>query len=173
MSSEPHRNFFLIAMDGIVYKYDLVTKELLFQFKTNATKSMLLYDKDDKLVVSSEDEIRLWDFFDHKEEAPELLTLMNPSLKVENIYVNKNSPEEASPLYVLITCQNEFILYQKRLEVKFKGSIQDATITCACFNKLSTMLLIGTSTGQVIAYKISSSDDKSYCEPEGNPYQAG
>jgi len=32
MSSEPHRNFFLIAMDGIVYKYDLVSKELLFQF---------------------------------------------------------------------------------------------------------------------------------------------
>lgn len=111
MSSEPHRNFFLIAMDGIVYKYDLVTKELLFQFKTNATKSMLLYDKDDKLVVCSDDEIRLWDFFDHKEEAPELLTLMNPSLKVENIYVNKNSPDEGSPLYVLITCQNEFILY--------------------------------------------------------------
>ena len=30
MSSEPHRNFFLIAMDGLVYKYDLVSKELLF-----------------------------------------------------------------------------------------------------------------------------------------------
>lgn len=30
LSSEPHRNFFLLAMDGIVYKYDLVTKELLF-----------------------------------------------------------------------------------------------------------------------------------------------
>ena len=30
ISSEPHRNFFLLAMDGIVYKYDLVTKELLF-----------------------------------------------------------------------------------------------------------------------------------------------
>jgi len=31
-----------------------------------------LYDKDDKLVVSSKKEIRIWDFFDHKEEAPEL-----------------------------------------------------------------------------------------------------
>ena len=104
MSSEPHRNFFLIAMDGIVFKYDLVTKELLFQFKTNATKSMLLYDKDDKLVVASDDEVRLWDFFDHKEEAPELLTMMTPSLKVENIFINKNRDEEAAPLYVLVTC---------------------------------------------------------------------
>lgn len=30
MSSEPHRNFFLVVMDSIVYKYDLVSKELLF-----------------------------------------------------------------------------------------------------------------------------------------------
>ena len=75
MSSEPHRNFFLIAMDKLVYKYDLVSKELLFQFQTNA-KSINLYDKDDKLVVASENEIRLWDFYDHKEEAPELITAM-------------------------------------------------------------------------------------------------
>ena len=43
MSSEPHRNFFLIAMDGLVYKYDLVSKELLFQFNTNAT-TIHMYD---------------------------------------------------------------------------------------------------------------------------------
>jgi len=30
ISSEVHRNFFLIAMDGTVFKYDLVSKELLF-----------------------------------------------------------------------------------------------------------------------------------------------
>ena len=72
---------------------------------------MLLYDSDDKLVVASDDEVRLWDFFDHKEEAPELLTMMTPALKVENIYINKNRDEEGAPLYVLITCQNEFILY--------------------------------------------------------------
>ena len=147
MSSEPHRNFFLIAMDGIVFKYDLVTKELLFQFKTNATKDMKLYDSDDKLVVASDDEVRLWDFDDHKEEAPVLVTMMTPTLKVENIYINKNRSEEGAPLYVLITCQNEFILYQKRLEVKMRGAIEKATITAACFNKDSTLLLIGTSKG--------------------------
>jgi hypothetical protein len=40
MSSEPHRNFFLIAMDGVAYKYDLVSKELLFQFKTPCSKAL-------------------------------------------------------------------------------------------------------------------------------------
>ena len=82
MSSEPHRNFFLIAMDKLVYKYDLVSKELLFQFHTNA-KTINLYDKDDKLVVTSGNEIRLWDFYDHKEEAPELITAMQLDTEVD------------------------------------------------------------------------------------------
>lgn len=62
MSSEPHRNFFLIAMNGIVYKYDLVTKELLFQFHADATVHMNLYDGDDKLLVAGDKVVRLWDF---------------------------------------------------------------------------------------------------------------
>ena len=99
MSSEPHRNFFLIAMDGLVYKYDLVSKELLFQFNTNA-KIIHLYDADDKLVVASENEIRLWDFYDHKEEAPELITVeqmfQDASFKIEKIFINKNSKCQAS-----------------------------------------------------------------------------
>lgn len=75
MSSEPHRNFFLIAMDKLVYKYDLVSKQLLFQFRTIA-ESIYLYDYDDKLVVVSKYEIRLWDFDDHKEKIPELDTAL-------------------------------------------------------------------------------------------------
>lgn len=53
MSSEPHKNFFLLGMDSIVYKYDLATKELLFKFHADATVHMNLYDCDDKLLVSS------------------------------------------------------------------------------------------------------------------------
>ena len=55
MSGEPHRNFFLIAMEGTVFKYDLVSRELLFQFKSIAENKMLMYDKDDKLLVASHD----------------------------------------------------------------------------------------------------------------------
>ena len=97
MSSEPHRNFFLIAMDKLVYKYDLVSKELLFQFHTNA-KTINLYDKDDKLVVTSGNEIRLWDFYDHKEEAPELITALQLSpevdFKVERVSLEQDKQNE-------------------------------------------------------------------------------
>ena len=117
MSSEPHRNFFLIAMDGLVYKYDLVSKELLFQFHTNS-RNILLYDADDKLVVASDREIRLWDFYDHSEEVPELITASQLDKEdeffFERVFINKNS--KSDKLYVLATCQNNFKLFTGRLE---------------------------------------------------------
>lgn len=109
MSSEPHRNFFLIAMQGIIYKYDLVTKELLFSFKSDVRNNMLLYDKDDKLIVTNDEEIRIWDFDDHKEEAPVLLTMKQSPLKIEGVYINKHDVK--SDLHICVTCQGEFNLY--------------------------------------------------------------
>ena len=109
-------------MDGYVYKYDLVSKELLFQFQTNS-RNIYLYDKDDKLVVANSNEIRLWDFYDHSEEAPELITAMRldeeEEFKVENVYINKNS--KTVELFVLVTCKHMFKLYSGRLVEKFKG----------------------------------------------------
>jgi hypothetical protein len=54
LASEPNLHFFLVAMDGIIFKYDLVTKGLIFSFKSQATKAMKLYGNDDKLLVASE-----------------------------------------------------------------------------------------------------------------------
>ena len=120
MSSEPHRNFFLIAMDKLVYKYDLVSKERLFQFHTNA-KNINMYDRDDKLVVTSGNEIRLWDFYDHKEEAPELITAMQldaqVDFSVERVFINKNSKNKA--LLLVVTYKHKFVVYSGRLEIKF------------------------------------------------------
>jgi hypothetical protein len=80
-------------MDGIIYKYDLVTKEPLFQFRSIHSPAMSLYDKDDKLCVCSDSEIRLWDFFDHREEAPELISIEITPIKIEMAFINKNSKE--------------------------------------------------------------------------------
>lgn len=76
-----------------------------------------MYDKDDKLLVANSNEIRLWDFYDHSEEAPELITAMQideeEEFKVENVFINKNS--KSLELYTLITCKNQFKLYSGRL----------------------------------------------------------
>lgn len=82
ISSESHRNFFLLSMQGVIYKYDLVTKELLFQFKSICQVGMILFDRDDKLCTCDESQIRLWDFFDHREEAPDLIAMEHAPFKI-------------------------------------------------------------------------------------------
>jgi hypothetical protein len=72
---------------------------------------MQLYDKDDKLCVANENEIRLWDFFDHKEEAPELISIELASINIEKAYVNKNSKEFQG----LFTSEGTYIYYTGRL----------------------------------------------------------
>ena len=71
-------------------------------------------------------------------------------------------------LCVLVTCKNRFILYTGRLEVKFSDQLanENEHITTGAFNKDSTRLVIGTSSGRVIAYNIESG------VAEGNPFQA-
>jgi hypothetical protein len=37
---DPLNNYFLIAIDGTIYKYDLSSRDCCWQFKSNATRSM-------------------------------------------------------------------------------------------------------------------------------------
>ncbi len=64
MSSEPNRNFMLVQINSIIYKYDLITKELLFKWKTADNSEIVLFQKDDKLCTVSKDTVRVWDFDD-------------------------------------------------------------------------------------------------------------
>ena len=117
MSSEPHRNFFLLAMDKVVYKYDLVTKELLFEFKTPCSKGIFLYDFDDKLVAADNEEIRLWDFDDHKEEAPAFVKSVYAPFMIDNIFYlqtcRTHEVGKCDDHYIVITnkAEKRFILY--------------------------------------------------------------
>jgi len=156
ISSEPHRNFFLLAMDGIVYKYDLVTKELLFQFKSPCSVAMYLYDEDDKLVTADNREVRLWDFFEHKEEAPQLLTTMQASFVIEKVYTNNVCKQNKKGAhYVLLTSGNQFELYTDRLNLKDKRRLEEAgaTFQSAEFHP-SNKLILGTSNGKLLVYDL-------------------
>lgn len=147
LSSESHRNFFLLAMDGIIYKYDLVTKEPLFQFRSICSTAMKLYDKDDKLCVCNDNEIRLWDFFDHREEAPELISIELSPIKIEMAFVNKNSKEFQG----LFTSGSDYVYYTGRLKKIFHSKLEDelSAISSAEFSFDERTLYIGTNRGKI------------------------
>ena len=127
---------------------------------------------DDKLVVVSRNEIRLWDFYDHKEEAPELITAMNlgeedGDFEFENVYTNKNS--RCKELFVLATCQNMYRLYSGRLKQEFKekaNRLEDARerFTSAAFSKDSSYWIMGSTKGRICSYRtIDGEEHKSPC----------
>ena len=63
-------NVMFLSINGKVYKYDLASKQCLFEFKTFANNHMILFDHDDKLLVTDHCHVRLWDFQDNKEDIP-------------------------------------------------------------------------------------------------------
>jgi hypothetical protein len=44
----------LIAIDGMIYKYDLASKDVLYQFKAGAFKAMKLFDRDTKIITADQ-----------------------------------------------------------------------------------------------------------------------
>jgi len=164
LSSEPSRHFVLIAMDSIVYKYDLVTKNLLFQFKTVASKAMILYDKDDKLLCASDRVIRLWDFWDQKEQAPELITACESVLTVDKVYVNKNSKSQKGEKFLcVVTNKDEYALYRGRMDFVRKGNLESYDkqhITCVEFDADSTCFWLATERGLLICIDVETGEEK-------------
>jgi hypothetical protein len=93
MSSEPKRNFVLIQMDSIIWKYDLITKELLFRWKTQDNQQIILYAKDDKLCTVSKQIVRLWDFEDVLEQPPSIWATeeFDKKTTVDRVFINDGS----------------------------------------------------------------------------------
>ena len=88
-------NVMYLSIGEKIYKYDMVTKEQIFEFRTFYQKNglrgnvrnsqikqdkksqqhMVLYDNDTKLMISdSEGQIKLWDSSENKDEIPQLVT---------------------------------------------------------------------------------------------------
>ena len=163
MSSEESRHYFLICMDSVVYKYDLVTKQLLFQFKTVAHNAMIMYDKDDKLLCASDKMIRLWDFWDQKEQSPELITTCESVLTIEKIFINKNSKsQKGDDLLVLVVNQDEYALYRGRMDLVRKGNTsmhENQRILCAEFAGDNSCFWVGTDRGLLICFSVESGEE--------------
>ena len=142
----------LVAINGKVYKYSLVTKECLFEFQSFANWDMLLYDYDDKLIVADQEQLRIWDFHSHREEVPQLITVLEAPLRIECLKVNKVCEEEGERkgvYWFVIATKDEFKVYHGRLDILLVGNIQNNmdSITCLEFGIENKHLYVGTQKG--------------------------
>ena len=50
---------------------------------------MSLYDEDTKLMAADTSQLKLWEFVHSKDDAPDLYSVLQVSLKTEQAFVNK------------------------------------------------------------------------------------
>ncbi len=50
---------------------------------------MAIYDEDTKLLAADTQQIKLWEFIHSKDDAPEVYSVLQVPLKVEQAFVNK------------------------------------------------------------------------------------
>ena len=128
---------------------------------------MILYDRDDKLCVANEKMIRLWDFYELKDEAPELITACESQLKPDFVFVNKktaNSDKNSfRDCYVLVTQENLYVLYKGRLDRVFEGKIDAyngfGKIMCCEFDGGNTIMWLGLSNGKMVTIDLKTGNE--------------
>lgn len=113
------------------------------------------------MVVSDHKNVRLWDFFDHKEEVPELVTVLESPIKLDVLKVNKIAEthgERKDIFYYIIACQTEFKVYHGRLDVLLEGEIDDSMdkIRSVDFALDMKYLYVGTEKGLLHRYELPS-----------------
>jgi len=122
---------------------------------------MQLYDFDDKLLIADQKQLRLWDFYEHKEEIPELVTVLEAPLKIEYCKVNKQAEEAGEHkgiYYYIISSKDEFKVYHARLELLLEGDIDNKMdrITSIEFGLDTKYFYIGTEKGLIHKYELPS-----------------
>ena len=114
---------------------------------------MAIYDEDTKLLAADTQQIKLWEFIHSKDDAPEVYSVLQVPLKVEQAFVNKRS--EGSKYYYLITCKDSFVLYHQKMDKLFDGSVLSyEKILTVEFSLDSSYFYIGTDNARVYRYSI-------------------
>ena len=166
-------------MDGIIFKYDLVSKELLFRWKTDSEQQIILFDRDDKLITVDKHEIRMWDFDDSQERPPCLWGIESfYDNEVKKVFINEGSKQpktgEKPTWFILVVLDKELRVYKNNMcqTLGIHKITKDRTVESACFDYNNTMVFVGWSDGTIsfIDLKIYGLDDgkQDLLEIEGN-----
>lgn len=121
---------------GKIYKYDLVTSLLVFQFEAlEKADDMILYEDDDKLCIYNKDEIQLWDLDEDGEQQPYLFEDEFFDVKTKEgfrkdldcVYINENCENDRENRMWLLDFNAIFRIYKgsrfenEYIEVNFEG----------------------------------------------------
>ena len=114
---------------------------------------MSLYDEDTKLLAADTQQVKLWEFIHNRDEAPEVYSVLQVPLRVEQAFVNRRGDS----FYQIIVCKDAFIVYTGKLDKVFEGSVlQNESIVTIEFSKDANSFFIGSDKGRIYKYSLDS-----------------
>lgn len=153
MSSRPTKNFMLVMIQQKIYKFDLATKLLVFQFEAlEQPDDMILYEDDNKLCIYNKEEVQLWDLDGEGESLPylfedEFFEVRNKLVPgkfqtLDKVYINENcerSNDDKKNRIFLLDFEQSFHIYKgsrfdpEHIEVDSFGD-EDLKVTAVSFS---------------------------------------
>jgi len=155
LPSNPDNNYLLLSIDGVIHKYDISTKELLFSFKASAYRTMQIYDDDQMILTCDSNQVKIWHFED---DNPELITSLPIEDKIDKFYAPPNSKTKTKLYYVGIFQEiNGFKVYKDKL-VEYWYCKDAIKVTAVDFTVDWDAFLAGTQNGKLHLYEFKGKE---------------
>ena len=148
LPSDPGNNYMLFSIDGVIHKYDISTKEMLFSFKASAYRTMQIFDQDNKILTCDSGQVKIWHFSD---ENTELLTNLKSEEKIEKFYAPKNSVAKSKYYIGVFQDKAGFKVYKDKLNEHWHWK-DGVRVTAVDFTIQCDAVLIGSEDGRLSLY---------------------
>ena len=155
LPSNPDSNYLLLSIDGVIHKYDISTKELLFSFKASAYRTMQIFDNDQKILTWDSTQAKIWQF---DSDNPDLLTSLPFEDKVDKFYAPAGKIDKNSLYYVgTFQDKNGFKVYKDKLTEHWQCR-DKITVNALDFTNSNTTILAGTQEGKLCIYDLKDKE---------------
>lgn len=155
LPSDPDSNYLLLSIDGVIHKYDISTKELLFSFKASAYRTMQIFDNDQKILTCDSTQAKIWQF---DSDNPDLLTSLPFEDKVDKFYALSAKNSKSSWYYVgTFQNKNGFRVYKDKLTEHWQCRDR-VTVNALDFTTDSSTILAGTQEGKLCIYDLKDGE---------------
>lgn len=153
LPSNPDNNYMLFSIDGVIYKYDLSTKELCFSFKASAYRAMQIYDDDHKILTCDSKIVKIWEF---EGNNPDLITSLPIEDKIETFYAPTRKTDKGSYFYIGVFQEmTGFKVYNNKLSEHWYCRDQ-LQVTALDFTSNCEIVLVGTKNGGTHLYDVKA-----------------
>lgn len=152
LPTNPDNNYLLLSIDGVIHKYDLSNKELVFSFKASAYRTMQIYNNDTRILTCDSSIVKIWQF---EKDNAELITSLPIEDKIDKFFAPRTSNSKTTYFVGLFQEEEGFKIYKQKLSDHWNWKDR-ITVTAVDFLTSGDQIVVGTSNGEIRVYDLKN-----------------